>query len=214
LRLIQVLLALLVLGLFAIPAHAQEQSTPVVEAVEAKYAKVNVIQAEFVQKIESQVFGVEAQKGEMVIKRPAKMKWNFTSGDRQFITNGETMWVYNRLKKQVIRYADVSSTRSTADSLLQSLDNLRTHFDVEVADGAEAGHIIKLAPKKGDQAQFRSVHLTINKNLIIRKLVIKDAGDTVTTLDFSNVKLNAEVPDSTFEFELPKGVEMVEAGGR
>jgi outer membrane lipoprotein carrier protein len=199
--------------LFSGPTFAQDSVTiPVVGKVEAKYAKVDVIQADFVQKIKSEVFGEETQRGEMIIKRPAKMKWDFTSGQKQFITNGETMWIYTKTNNQVIRYKDVSNSRSTADSLLQSLDNLQSVFNVAVAEGKNSGHVLNLSPKDGS-AQFKSVQLTVNSSFVVQKVMIVDAVDTVTTLEFSDVKLNSDVPDSTFEFSVPAGADVVDAGG-
>ena len=79
------------------PVFAQDApSVNVVESVEAKYSKVNVMQANFTQTIQSQVFGEEVQQGTMTIKRPAKMHWNFSEGARKFVTNGERMWIYTK----------------------------------------------------------------------------------------------------------------------
>ena len=187
-------------------------SSGVVAAVEAKYAKVNVIQAGFVQKIESAVFGVEEQKGQMVIKRPAMMRWNFASGERQFVTNGEMMWVYSREKNQVIRYKDVSATRSDADTLLQSLDSLQKSFNVEVAPKKEGGHLLQLTPK-GETKQFTTLQLQVDKALLIQSVVIVDGTGTRTTLLLSDVKLNQNVLDKTFEFSIPEGAQVIDGGG-
>ena len=206
--------ALFVTCMLAIqPSFAQDTSSVnVVESVEAKYAKVNVMQADFTQTIQSQVFGEEVQRGKMTIKRPAKMRWEFSEGARLFVTNGQSMWIYTKQANQVIQYNDVSNTRSTADSLLQSLDDLQSLFTVSVSPGDDKGYVLHLAPK-GDAAKFKQVVLTVNSEFVVQKVVITDAVGTVTNLEFKSVALNGSVPDSMFEFEIPKDAEVVNAGG-
>lgn len=195
------------------PVFAQDApSVNVVESVEAKYSKVNVMQANFTQTIQSQVFGEEVQQGTMTIKRPAKMHWNFSEGARKFVTNGERMWIYTKQTNQVIQYNDVSNTRSTADSLLQSLDELQSLFAVDVEAAANEQFRLKLSPK-GDAAKFKNVVLTVDKEFVVQQVVITDAVDTVTKLEFKNVQLNGAVEDSIFEFVVPDGAEVVIAGG-
>ena len=71
---------------------------------------------------------------------------------------------------------------------------------------------MKLSPK-GDAAKFKNVVLTVDKEFVVQQVVITDAVDTVTKLEFKNVQLNGAVEDSIFEFVVPDGAEVVIAGG-
>ncbi len=202
------LAALLVPG-FAFAADA----SVVIREVEAKYSSVKAIKASFVQVTRSSVYGDEEQAGNVVLKRPKKMRWDFTSGGKkQFVSDGNTMWVYTADANQVIRYDNVGES-SQADALLQSLDRLDEVFKVDLVDDQNApGHVLSLQPKK--QGQVKGLRLELDGGLLMKRVVITDQYDNVTELRFSDVKLNAEVPDSAFNFKPPPGAEVITTGGK
>jgi outer membrane lipoprotein carrier protein len=210
------------LGLIALAAPgaaaAENDPSTVVQAVEARYAGVTVLQADFVQTTRSDVFGEERQTGELVLKRPRKMRWTFAGASaaavsREFVTDGRTMWVYTRDENQVIQYDDVSTQSASADSLLQSLDQLDALFVVQVMEPSAPGHVsLDLAPREAS-GQVKKLHLDLDADLLLERVVITDPFDNVTELAFTDVRLNADVPDSTFQFQVPSGAEVISAGG-
>lgn len=190
-------------------AYAQDTQA-VIAAIESKYTGVTAMSASFVQTTHNPAFGDEKQSGSVVLKRPKQMAWDF--GDKQFITDGKTMWVYNATDKQVIRYDDFGGAGGgSADQLLTSLDKLDDLFVVTQLPDT-SGHSFDLMPKK-NEAQVKKVHLEISKDLVVEKVLIVDAFDTTTDLSFTNVQLNVTVPDSKFTFTPPPGTEVISAGG-
>ena len=205
------ILLLLAFGLFLwLPAAFAGDASEVLAGVEKKYKGVTVMKADFVQTTRSTLFGEERQKGDVTLKRPSMMLWNFTN-EKQFVTDGKSMWIYTKADNQVILYDDISGATSTADSLLQSLDRLSDLFDVTLVDGLEEGHGLSLVPRD-EQSQFRNINLTLGEDFVIRSIVINDAFDNVTELTFENVALDADVPDSAFKFNVPDGAEVITAG--
>lgn len=198
------LFALLTVG----AAHA-EDTKAVVAAVESKYAGVTAMSAAFVQTTHSEMFGDEKQSGNVLLKRPKQMYWDF--GDKQFVTDGKTMWVYTVADNQVIRYDDLAGGSSSADELLTSLDKIDDLF-VITALPDDVGHTFDLAPKK-EGGQVKTVHLEMSKDLIVEKVVIVDALDNKTELAFTEMKLNVDVPDAKFVFVPPAGAEVISTGG-
>ncbi len=205
-----------VAGLFAVggllggPAFAQESPAEVIQAIEAKYGAVKTMRAAFTQTVKSELFGEETESGQVVVKRPKMMRWSFGE-EKQFITDGDTMWIYTKPDKQVIRYDDVSGSTTATDSLLQSLDRLDEFFQVEVAGVDAGGHQLSLSPKEGDEGQFKNVKLALDGDLMIKKVVITDQFDNVTDLVFSSVELNVDLADEMFRFTVPDGVEVISA---
>jgi outer membrane lipoprotein carrier protein len=203
------LLALSV-GLFAAsPAWAGELDQKLIESVEAKYSTVSVMKAAFEQTTKSQMFGEEKSSGDLIVKRPSKMRWTFEGDSKQFVTDGKTMWIWSKADNQVIRYDDVSSQASAADSILGSLDQLQELFEVDVVPVDVPGHTLSLTPR--EEGQFKKVKLVLTDGLVLEQVVITDAFDNVTELTFKDVVLNATVPDSAFEFEVPAGANLVVA---
>lgn len=203
-------LVLVSLG-FAAPAAAAD-ATQLVQQVEAKYKDVSAIQAEFVQISRSEVFGDEKQSGQVVLKRPKKMRWIFRDGvHKEFVTDGKTMWIYTKEDNQVIKYNDIGSNTGQADQLLQSLDKLDEVFKVDLLESASGSHALDLQPKT--PGQVKKLQLELDKNLVVSKVVITDQFDNVTELRFTEVKLNVDVPDSQFTFQVPAGASVISADG-
>ncbi|MCO4744432.1 MAG: outer membrane lipoprotein carrier protein LolA [Proteobacteria bacterium] len=185
----------------------------VLSGVEAKYKDVGALSARFVQTSRSSVFGDEVQAGELKVKRPSMMRWTFEGdGGKEFVTDGSTMWIHTKADNQVLKYEDVASMKSQADSLLQSLDRLNELFEVAIVDdGDDAIHTLSLSPREGE-AQFKSLNLVLDGEYLIQGVTMKDAFDNVTELAFSEVNLKAELADSAFAFTVPEGAQLVEAG--
>lgn len=183
----------------------------VISAIEKKYSGVTAMQAAFVQTSHSQTFGDDKQSGTVALKRPKQMFWDF--GNKQFVTDGKTMWVYTADDNQVIKYDNIgTSGGTTADELLTSLDKIDSLFAVTTLEDS-VGHSFDLAPKK-DNGSVKKVHLELSDDLLVEKVVITDSFDNITQLDFTDVKLNVEVPDSKFQFQVPPGAEVVSTGGK
>jgi outer membrane lipoprotein carrier protein len=197
------------LGCLAFAASATEKED-IIKAIEAKYTDVTVMQAEFTQTTRSVLFGAEQQRGDLTLKRPSMMRWNFTN-EKQFVTDGKTMWIYTRADNQVIKYDDISTSTSTADSLLQSLDKLSEIFKVEIEPSDPSKHVLILFPIE-ENSQFKKIRLTLSSDFLVDHVVVTDAFDNVTELKFSNMKLNSEVSDSLFKFDIPTGAEVITAG--
>lgn len=197
----------------ATPASAQTDATALVKRIQDRYRDVDTLQASFVQVTKSQLYGDEEQKGTVVLQRPSRMRWRFEGDGKQFVTDGTTMWIYNPADKQVIRYDDFGAQASAADSLLQSLHKVGELFEVKVL-AAQAGHRLELVPKQEDaKTSVKNVVLQLDPELVVQQVVITDPFDSVTELSFSDVVLGAKVADDTFRFEVPEGVEVIDAGG-
>lgn len=180
--------------------------------IQKKYAPVEVVQAAFAQTSTSPLYGAAEQSGTLTVQRPKKMRWDFTGDGKQFISNGKMMWVYSKADKQVIRYTDFGSQSASADAILQSLDKLGELFEVTVLDGE--GVRLGLVPKdEASAAQVKRITLQLSDALDLQQVEVLDAYEGVTTLRFESVKLGGTVPASTFEFQVPDGVEVVDVEG-
>lgn len=200
-----ILATLLTSGVAATSAEA------IVEAVEAKYKTVEGIQADFVQTTESKMFGVQNQTGNMVVSRPAQMRWNF-EGDKpqQFITNGSVMWIHSPAEKQALKYEDVSSASADATSVLQSLDTISDTFEIAVLVDSPTSKRLSLTPKSGIK-QVKRIELGLDGDLMLTDVMMVDAFDTETKIAFGQVKLNPTVDPSIFAFVPPEGTKVIAA---
>ncbi len=196
--------------LLGLPTSALGQDAQaVIGKIEARYSEVLVIDAQFLQKTSSSLYGEDIQKGSVTLKRPMKMRWDF--GDKQWIMNGERLWIYTIADKQVIEFDTSGGPVDPMYSLLGSLDKLSALFEVAVVQSDEKAHVLDLTPK-GD-AEFKKIQLTLSADLVLEKVrVTNPMGDPVE-LSFSDVKLGQEAPDEQFNFKAPDGVEVIKPGG-
>lgn len=190
-------------------AHAVDRDA-LIKQLEAKYADVGSMQADFTQTVKSELFGEETQSGQLKVKRPKMMRWSF-GDDKLFVTDGTTMWIYTKADQQVIRYDDISGSSSATDSLLQSLDKLDELFDVKLLASSDEGHELELAPKNVEDSQFKMVKLVLDSALLVKTVGITDQFDNVTDLSFTAVRLGEPMGDDQFSFDVPDGVEVISA---
>lgn len=200
---------LTVLGALVMTAGAPAaEPLPIVKAVEAKYAKVDAMTASFDQTVKSQAFGEEKSKGTLALQRPKRMKWDF--GTKMYVFDGTQMWLYSKDENVVYKYPAASG--GEADQLLTSLDSLDELFVVtELKPTVVGSHSLDLAPKKKD-SQVKKLHLELDGDLMVQRVVITDAFDTVTDLAFKDLKLNGALPEGTFVFKPPAGAQVIDAG--
>ena len=70
--------------------------------------------------------------------------------------------------------------------------------------------LLKLVPKD-DRSFVKSVKVFVEENTwMLRKIVILDVNETETTYAVKDMKLNTNIKEKTFTFEIPAGSEIVD----
>lgn len=203
-KLARLLLSSVLLAVAA-PAMAEEPAVDlgaIVTNVEQKYAQVSTIEAQFTQ-VKKDAFGKVQQDGDVILKRPTKMRWRFTSGDEsEFVTDGSRLWIYTKADNQVLLIEDTSQATSTANTFLTSLDSLDETFEIKLIEN-EGGPSFDLKPRQ--QGMYKNIRLSLDAELVLERVVFTDAYDNVTDIAFKGVKLNGNVDDASFVFKVPDG---------
>lgn len=188
--------------------------TELVAAVESTYAGVNSLRADFVQVTRSATMGQETrQRGKVQLERPRKMRWDFQQPEASsFVTDGKTMWVYSEANNQVIVSAVAAGSQSGMTQLLDDLNQLDELFVVALVDGAgnaaKTSYVIDLTPKT--QANFKRLRLTLSKRKYeVQQVLMTDQFDNQVDLSFSQIKFNQDIPDATFNFQVPANAQVI-----
>lgn len=193
-----------------VPAASAVRDT-LLDKIGAKYKPIEVLQASFVQTTKS-AYGDDQVKGTILLKRPGQMRWEFADG-RQFVSDGQTLWIYTPAEKQVLKIANFGEQAATADLVLQSMHKLRELFEVQlVSSDAVAGHVLALTPKTGQTAQFQKLTLALDSTLLLDKVTITDDFGTNTLLDFEGLVLGGTTKPTDFQFQVPPGVTVIDSG--
>lgn len=186
--------------------------------IRVAYEKIDDLQAEFIQKTEILDFNVPVvSKGQFFLKK-GKMRWDYNEPSRQQIfVNGGGYLYYVPGHKQVIRSrVGGSSDAHLPLKLLSGLETLEQDFAISLEENAPSSGplLLRLVPKK-KMGLIKIVLAAIPtpqiEGLIIQKAVLHETNGNISTSFFEKIKINKGIKDDFFVFEIPKGIEVLDA---
>lgn len=152
-------------------------------------------------------------KGTVAFKRPGKMRWHLANGGTQVIVaDGKTLWFYQPDEQQVLTAPFQTAFRSsTPISFLTGVGRLNEDFDVKLDGEGEGVVHLALRPRKAD-GDLGRLRLTVDAKTydIVGAEIVDPVGNT-TRLRFSELRRNTGMDDAQFHFEVPPGVDVIEA---
>jgi outer membrane lipoprotein carrier protein len=214
-----VALACAALAVYA--SAADLSATELAAALQKKYDSVKDFSADFTHVYQGGVLRKQlTERGRVLIKKPGKMRWEYTAPEEKlFVSDGVKIYSYLPQDKQVI----VSSVppddqASTPTLFLAGKGNLTRDFVASIETlppGMPAGmRALKLVPRTS-QRDYESLMLIVDPaSYQIRGLITVDGQGGKSSFSFSNLKENVGLPDATFAFKIPRGVDVVTTGSR
>lgn len=190
----------------------------VIEKIENKYKKVNTYYASFRQEQPvTSLDKVQTNVGEIWIKKPGKIRWNYNiPKNEQIISDGNFLWYYYVEEKYALK-RDLKEVGSDTNllSLLSDLSNLQKLYKINIkrtAIEAVKYYLVELIPLDSEDDSVNKQILAVNMdNLLIERIYIYDAFGNKSTIKFSDIKVNNGIKDKVFEFTPPKDVEIQDA---
>jgi outer membrane lipoprotein carrier protein len=208
---IAVLAALACAGAAAAHAAAAGEVT---RRVQERFDATN----DFTAAVNQELVAVSAGKtmhatGTVAFKRPGKMRWALAGGTAQvIIADGTTLWFYQPDERQVLKAPFQAAFRSsTPISFLTGVGRLSEDFDVTL-DGEGDGVLqLALRPRRSE-GEVGRLRLTVDaRSYDIVGAEIVDPIGNITRLRFSDLRRNTGLDDAEFRFEVPPGVDVIEA---
>ncbi len=202
--------------LFLHDASADEDSDACIRGIEARYAAMKDLKAQFTQEtIIGSLKRVEKGEGSVYYKKGGKMYWEYTKPSVQKIyLDGKNLWAYLPEDNQVMKN-DTSRLPSdiTLDLFAGKL-KIKEKFTVsQILDKAQDKKdfaVLKLIPKTA-HPNLKSLTLWIDrKNSYIYQTALEDEIGNTTVLKFSHIKIDTGLDDALFTFTPPPGVELFE----
>jgi outer membrane lipoprotein carrier protein len=151
--------------------------------------------------------------GTVAYKRPGKMLWKLNNEEEQVIVaDGSTLWFYQPEERQVLKAPFEAAFHSTTPiSFLTGVGRIKDDFEVSLVGEKDGTLLLALVPRKRENDLGRLV-LTVEKGSYdIVGAEVRDPLGNVTRLQFSKLERNSGLPDSYFHFEVPPGVDVIEA---
>ena len=148
-------------------------------------------------------------KGVMKVERPGKFYWETTSPAKQtIVTTGKVVWIYDPDLQQAVRQSLDDQVANTPALLLSGNTNqIMDAYRVTQPDRTKLYYT--LYPKQDDGA-FQSLTISFGANKAPTLMMLQDSLGQTTYVRFSNIKVNPAIPASVFNFEPPKGTDIID----
>jgi outer membrane lipoprotein carrier protein len=179
------------------------------EVLQAKLNAMRSLTANFTQVIQAKRREVSSTSGTMALERPGRFRWQTKDPMEQLvIADGEKLWVYDVDLEQVSVKKQEKDLGGTAALFLSGYDNTLTRdFDVS-AIGSVNDQAFDLH-SKSSKASFQRLKLFFNQD-ILNRIEMYDQLGQHTIVSFTDVKLNPTIAADLFQFQPPKGTDVVQ----
>ncbi|MBQ0732001.1 MAG: outer membrane lipoprotein chaperone LolA [Oleispira antarctica] len=189
-------------------------TTHAVENLQKQLGLINSFSANFVQLTQDGLGNtLQRVEGFMQVEKPGKLRWK-TEGiyEQLVISDGKSLWIYDADLEQV-SIKDMDNRLSETPALLLGGDvsAIGDDFIITQAPGENAIRFI-LQPKDTSQL-FDSLELDFNKldeQQSLTQMIIRDASGQVTNIRFTNVLNNPKLNQDLFNFNIPKGIDVID----
>jgi len=199
------------------PAPAQDAQS-IVGRSSRVYRSLGSLTADFVQVIDNPMIDSAESRGTLIQSGPSKLSMRFTDPPNEAVViDGEHVWVYtpSTVPDQVLRLSVPSGGPVYGYNLLAwLLDRPAERYTAKYLRQEQVGNrtldVIELTPAVPDLPFDRAVLWLDREDALPRRLEITEKSGALRTLALSKLRVNRKVPDSTFEFQVPSGVRVVD----
>ncbi len=192
-------------------SHAAHSSTAL-ERLHQFFSNEHTYFAEFYQVVlDEGLHVIEESAGLMWFARPNRFRWEYREPFVQtIVSDGKAVWIYDAELQQttVNDYEEVVD--QSAAQILAGLSDLEE--DNTLNDLGIQGKLawVLITPKEEGASQFLSMRMGFDESSL--KIVeFIDLLDNTTRLQLIDVILNSKFDEKTFQFEVPKGVDLIDS---
>ena len=194
-----------------VPVWALSDELETVNAIQKNYESVLTLKADFEQKAFVKMLNrTEITRGNVQIKKPGKMKWVYNSPDPQvLISDQKSLWLYVPEEEEATKMPIESVYSSNTPALFLAGQGILTDiFNVVQVLTKEDKFVAVFTPKEVESSLSRLVLRANKNNYQITGATVYDRLGNRTSIKFRSIRINEEIPESVFNFEVPTGVEI------
>ena len=189
------------------------QLAKILDGIEKRYTGTGFTAKFFQESMLKAMQLSDTAEGQLTVKNPNKMRWEYTLPDVQtIISNGKTMWIYRPADNQVmVGKAPEYFAGGKGAGFLSNIRQIRKSFTIAVVQSeSEAYHRLRLVPLKAS-ADLAEVLLSVSKESFqIDQVVTHNAYGDETHIILSGYQFNQSPANDLFTFDIPKGVDVVQ----
>lgn len=215
------LLTLLQFLVLILPLYAQEENelinivsiNDIKNTMSEKFESINDYTADF-EWINGNVY----YYGSIQYKKPDMILINFIEPQEQkIVSNGKTLYIYIPYLKVVVQQSLSEGIESTIleTTSEEGLAKLFEEYSFSFFDSSGLqpfGNVMAyhlMLQQKKPQVGFKKMNIWVSQNGLILQSNGNSPGGVNVSLSFSNIRLNTELPDYIFDFEVPVDAQII-----
>ena len=202
-------------------ASGQGASPPLdrlLAAVQAKYARLRSLAADFVQIYQAPGSPTRREEGTVILAKPRRMRWHYHRPEEKFfISDGERVYLYVPAERQVVRakIREAEDIKASFAFFLGERDLRRVFARIErITHPAplRAGDVVLRFIPKDARLGFSEVIAEIDPvSLHIIRVLIRELDGARSDFLFSNIRENVPVSRLEFALSVPPGTHILAA---
>ena len=174
---------------------------------------MQTLEANFKQTlVDEQGIELESSSGMVFLNRPDKFRWDYQHPyTKTIVTNGKSLWFYDEDLEQVTIREVSTSIGSTPAAILSSYEDIDEQFIIIDIGNIEEFDWVELTPRD-IESQYNSIRLGFDNDKLGMMVMFDNLGQ-VTRIDFTEEVINKKMDDAIFNFEPPKGIDIIDDRG-
>ena len=175
--------------------------------VQKRYEEIQTFTSSFTQKTYHDEEMVQEFKGKIIAERPNKFRMEVKKPEKQLIlSDGEGLWIYLPKEKRALKMNPEEGLTMPVEMFFNPFEV----YQVEWFEEEKKKPLLEVRPRE-EGTLFEKAWVQIHpKTLLVREIQLFDTDGNQIHYTFSKVRINRKVKPSTFQFEPPKGVEVIE----
>jgi len=204
----------LTIGLLAVSALAADPKLDwLLKSVELRYNRAKTLQVLFHEDYTPQGKPRRSESGTLLLRKPGRMRWDYDQPKgKLFVSDGKYIWMYtpaeNRVEK--MKFQESEDMRAPLAFLLGKL-NFEKEFRNITGTVEEAGTRVQAEPKSGN-LPYSAVEFLVAADGRIKQVKVTGFDHSILDFAFDQERVDPPLEGKLFQFQVPKGAELVEAG--
>jgi outer membrane lipoprotein carrier protein len=183
------------------------------KGVETRYNQAKTLQVLFHEDYTPPGRPRRTESGTLALRKPGKMRWDYVQPKgKLFVCDGKFLWLYtpdeNRAEKMKLKESD--DMRAPLAFLLGKLD-FQKEFRNIVAKPEGPSFRIQAEPKT-DNLPYSAVEFVVGAGQQIQSVKVTGFDHSILEFHFEQERMDPELDAGLFQFHVPKGAQLVEAG--
>lgn len=201
--------SLMLAGVLSLSMGSVQAEEDAVSRLNQFVAEVSEFQAMFTQTVvDSEGNIMEQADGEFLLSRPGKFRWDYvTPYPQQIVADGQRIWFYDEDLEQITVKSQDETLADTPAGLLSGKSMPEDAYNIMAVDKDDDLQWVELTPKDAE-SNFQRVQLGFDETGL-QQMLMTDAFDQQTNLQFTEVKINPSLAADRFNFIPPAGVDVV-----